>query len=82
MDIYVDLTIIDEAMATASVGEDASGENDDTECLRVQEEPTLTQMVEEGLELLRGRHREQIMAHLQDFRPLQPSQIDDWCRDE
>ena len=43
-------TIIDEAMATASVGEDANGENDNTECLRVQEEPTLTQMVEEGLD--------------------------------
>ena len=43
-------TVIDEAMATAVVGVNANDENVNTECIRVQEEPTLTQMVEEGLD--------------------------------
>ena len=43
-------TAIDEAMATAAVGEGTNEANIHTECIRVQEEPTLTQLVEEGLE--------------------------------
>ena len=43
-------TIIDEAMATAVVGENANEVSTNTDCIRVQEEPTLTQLVEEGLE--------------------------------
>ena len=43
-------TIIDEAMATAAVGEGADAVEASTECIRVHEEPTLTQLVEEGLD--------------------------------
>ena len=43
-------TAIDEAMATAAVGEGTDEVEIHTECIRVHEEPTLTQMVEEGLE--------------------------------
>ena len=43
-------TVIDEAMATAVIGANADEENANTECIRVQEELTLTQMVEEGLD--------------------------------
>ena len=37
-------------MATTAVGENANEVNANTDCIRVQEEPTLTQLVEEGLE--------------------------------
>ena len=43
-------TVIDEAMATAVVGENANEVSANADCIRVQEEPTLTQLVEEGLE--------------------------------
>ena len=43
-------TVIDEAMATAAVGENTDTVETPTECIRVHEEPTLTQMVEEGLD--------------------------------
>ena len=43
-------TVIDEAMATAAVGESTDAVETPTECIRVHEEPTLTQMVEEGLD--------------------------------
>ena len=43
-------TVIDEAMATSAIDESTNAMEATIECIRVNEEPTLTQLVEEGLD--------------------------------
>jgi len=43
-------TIIDEAMGSSAIDDSTEGAATSSECMRVIEEPTLTQMVEEGLD--------------------------------